>query len=181
MYILQIWQFSDENRAGFLSRQEFYNALKLVTVAQTGRDLTPELVKAALKGPAASQIPPPRINAPPPPPTNFGLTPRAQTPPTAQQGNYGHQFSAPGFNAAGSGVTQARPSLGGLSGTSSLPSGAHGAHFSAGMGSSTGSGFQSTGFPRPGAPNSMLSTAASLPSAMSTPAFQARMFLSPLY
>lgn len=168
MYSLQIWQFSDSNRAGYLSRQEFYNALKLVTVAQTGRELTPELVKAALNGPAASQIPPPRINAPTPPPNaNFGPTPRAP------QGNYGHQFSSPGFNAAGSGLAQARPPLGV---TSSLPSGAHGTHFSTGMGLSTGSGLQSTpapGLPRPAPPSSMLSTAASLPSA---PAFQARMF-----
>lgn len=149
MYVLQIWQFSDQNRQGFLSRQEFYNALKVVTVAQTGRDLTPELVKAALNGPAASQIPPPRINAPTPPPNvNYGQSPRAP------QENYGHRFPAPGFNAvAGSGVTQARPPLGG---TSSLPSGAY---------------VSAPGLPRPAAPSSMLSTAASLPS---TPAFQSR-------
>lgn len=65
--LAKIWQFSDQSRSGFLSRQEFYNALKLVTVAQTGRELTPELVKAALTGPAAAQIPPPRINTPAPP------------------------------------------------------------------------------------------------------------------
>ena len=125
-FYLQIWQFSDQNRAGFLTRQEFYNALKLVTVAQTGRDLTPELVKAALNGPAASQIPPPRINPKTPSPTSFAQTPPAQTPPSSQQGNYGQQFPASGFSAAGSGVTQARPSLGGLMGTSSLSSGAPG-------------------------------------------------------
>lgn len=152
-----------------------------MTVAQTGRDLTPELVKAALNGPAASQIPPPRINTPTPSPTNFAQTPPVQTPPTAQQGNYGQQFHASGFSAAGSGVTQARPSLGGLMGTSSVPSGLHGANFSSGMGLPTRPGFQSTaapGLPRPAAPSSMLSSAASLPSAMSTPGFQARMFAS---
>ena len=69
---LQIWQFADQGRTGFLSRVEFYNALKLVTVAQTGRDITPDLVRAALTGPAAAQIPPPRINTPTPPTPGFG-------------------------------------------------------------------------------------------------------------
>lgn len=226
--LAKIWQFSDQNRAGFLSRQEFINALKLVTVAQTGRDLTPELVKAALNGPAASQIPPPRINTPAPP--------AAQAPAPAPQGNYGQQFPAqsghaqqfnsqgaygqptqfssvgggippssqaqgrfssvgsmhpgaptmqhpgaptmqhptrPGFSAAGPGVNQARPTLGGLMGTSSLPSGPQ---FSGGMGLSSGPGLQpssASGLPRPAAPNSMLYSGASLPSAMSTPGLQA--------
>lgn len=62
--VLQIWQYADQGRTGFLSRVEFYNALKLVTVAQTGREITPELVRAALTGPAAAQIPPPRISSP---------------------------------------------------------------------------------------------------------------------
>lgn len=231
MYVFQIWQFSDQNRAGFLSRQEFINALKLVTVAQTGRDLTPELVKAALNGPAASQIPPPRINSPAPPSANFGQTPPAQTPATAPQGNYGQQFPGqsghaqqfgsqgafgqtshfsslgsgipptsqaqgrfssvgnmpqgaptmqqpprPGFPAAGPGVTQARPTLGGLMGTSSLPSGPQ---LSGGMDLSAGPGFQSTtasALPRPTAPNNILYSGASLPSGMSTPALQAGLF-----
>lgn len=69
---LQIWQFADQGRTGFLSRVEFYNALKLVTVAQTGRDITPDLVRAALTGPAAAQIPPPRINTPTPPTPGLG-------------------------------------------------------------------------------------------------------------
>ncbi|KAJ4776426.1 Calcium-binding EF hand protein-like [Rhynchospora pubera] len=60
--LAQVWTYADQNRKGFLGRPEFYNALRLVTVAQTGRELTPELVKAALCGPAASQIPAPRIN-----------------------------------------------------------------------------------------------------------------------
>ncbi|XP_042038142.1 epidermal growth factor receptor substrate 15-like 1 [Salvia splendens] len=60
--LAQIWTFADKNRLGFLGRQEFYNALKLVTVAQSKRDLTKEVVEAALNGPAASKIPPPQIN-----------------------------------------------------------------------------------------------------------------------
>ncbi|KAH9624918.1 hypothetical protein KSS87_004194 [Heliosperma pusillum] len=62
--LAQIWMHADQNRAGFLGRQEFYNALKLVTVAQSKRDLTPEIVKAALYGPASAKIPPPQINLP---------------------------------------------------------------------------------------------------------------------
>lgn len=62
MAFVQIWTFADQNHVGFLGRAEFYNALKLVTVAQSKRDLTPELVKAALYGPASSKIPAPQIN-----------------------------------------------------------------------------------------------------------------------
>ncbi|KAL2895207.1 hypothetical protein RDABS01_011116 [Bienertia sinuspersici] len=65
--LAQIWMHADQNRAGFLGRQEFYNALKLVTVAQSKRELTPEIVKSALHGPASSRIPPPQINLPPSP------------------------------------------------------------------------------------------------------------------
>lgn len=78
---MQIWQFADQGRSGFLSRVEFYNALKLVTVAQTGRDLTPELVRAALTGPAAAQIPPPRINTPPGPVSGSGQPANQAGPP----------------------------------------------------------------------------------------------------
>ncbi|XP_068640018.1 uncharacterized protein [Aristolochia californica] len=60
--LAQIWMHADQNRIGFLSRQEFHNALRLVTVAQSGRELTPDIVKAALFGPAAAKIPPPQIN-----------------------------------------------------------------------------------------------------------------------
>jgi len=59
---LQIWAFANQSQSGFLGRAEFYNALKLVTVAQSRRELTPEMVKAALYGPAASKIPAPQIN-----------------------------------------------------------------------------------------------------------------------
>ncbi|KAM1036927.1 hypothetical protein ACFX2C_031792 [Malus domestica] len=46
----------------FLGRAEFYNALRVVTVAQSKRELTPETVKVALYGPAATKIPAPKIN-----------------------------------------------------------------------------------------------------------------------
>ncbi|KAG7024096.1 EH domain-containing protein 2, partial [Cucurbita argyrosperma subsp. argyrosperma] len=59
---LQIWMHADQRKTGFLGRLEFYNALRLVTVAQSKRDLTPEIVKAALYGPAAAKIPPPKID-----------------------------------------------------------------------------------------------------------------------
>ncbi|KAI3745614.1 hypothetical protein L6452_08015 [Arctium lappa] len=100
--LAQIWQHADHNRTGFLGRQEFYNALKLVTVAQSKRELTPDIVKAALYGPASAKIPAPQINlaalsaaqpnsmAPRPPtqqpgvsmpPQNFGI--RGQGPPNS--------------------------------------------------------------------------------------------------
>ncbi|RHN77245.1 putative EF-hand domain pair protein [Medicago truncatula] len=60
--LAQIWKFANTNQSGFLGRAEFYNALKLVTVAQSKRELTPELVKNAFYGPAASMIPAPQIN-----------------------------------------------------------------------------------------------------------------------
>ncbi|KAK4742262.1 hypothetical protein SAY87_000263 [Trapa incisa] len=60
--LAKIWDYADQNRTGFLGRPEFYNALKLVTVAQSKRELTPDIVKAALYGPAAAKIPAPQIN-----------------------------------------------------------------------------------------------------------------------
>ncbi|KAJ4837699.1 hypothetical protein Tsubulata_035014 [Turnera subulata] len=62
--LAQVWTIADQNRSGFLGKPEFFNALKLVTVAQSKRDLTPDIVKAALYGPAASKIPAPQINLP---------------------------------------------------------------------------------------------------------------------
>ncbi|PKI55101.1 epidermal growth factor receptor substrate 15-like 1 [Punica granatum] len=62
--LAQIWMHADQRQTGFLGRPEFYNALRLVTVAQSKRELTPEIVKAALYGPAAAKIPPPQINLP---------------------------------------------------------------------------------------------------------------------
>lgn len=60
--LAQIWMHADQRKSGFLGRPEFYNALRLVTVAQSKRELTPEIVKAALYGPAAAKIPPPKID-----------------------------------------------------------------------------------------------------------------------
>ncbi|KAL7612967.1 hypothetical protein Lser_V15G07089 [Lactuca serriola] len=60
--LAQIWTHADQNRTGYLGRPEFYNALKLVTVAQSKRELTSDIVKAALYGPASAKIPPPQIN-----------------------------------------------------------------------------------------------------------------------
>ncbi|KAG5613615.1 hypothetical protein H5410_024896 [Solanum commersonii] len=60
--LAQIWTHADQSRTGYLSRPEFYNALKLVTVAQSKRELTPDIVKAALYGPASAKIPAPQIN-----------------------------------------------------------------------------------------------------------------------
>ncbi|XP_022879738.1 epidermal growth factor receptor substrate 15-like 1 isoform X2 [Olea europaea var. sylvestris] len=60
--LAQIWTYADQNRSGFLGRPEFYNALKLVTVAQSKRELTADIVKAALHSPASAKIPAPQIN-----------------------------------------------------------------------------------------------------------------------
>ncbi|KAK8705763.1 hypothetical protein V6N13_049356 [Hibiscus sabdariffa] len=61
--LAQIWTYADQSHSGSLSKPEFFNALKLVTVAQR-RELTPDIVKAALYGPAAAKIPAPQINFP---------------------------------------------------------------------------------------------------------------------
>ncbi|XVE87553.1 hypothetical protein DITRI_Ditri18aG0126800 [Diplodiscus trichospermus] len=60
--LAQVWMHADQKKLGYLGRQEFYNALKLVTVAQSKRELTPDMVKAALYGPASAKIPAPQIN-----------------------------------------------------------------------------------------------------------------------
>ncbi|XP_016457705.2 uncharacterized protein LOC107781505 [Nicotiana tabacum] len=88
--LAQIWTYADQSRTGFLGRQEFYNALKLVTVAQK-RELTPEIVKAALFTPASAKIPAPQINlaaVPVPQPTNkvgAAVPPVSGATPTASQ------------------------------------------------------------------------------------------------
>ncbi|ONK64215.1 uncharacterized protein A4U43_C07F23330 [Asparagus officinalis] len=64
--LAQIWMHANHNQAAFLGRPEFFNALRLITVAQSGRELTPDIVKAAL-GPAAAKIPAPQINPVPAP------------------------------------------------------------------------------------------------------------------
>lgn len=105
VYELQIWMHADQNKTGFLGRPEFYNALRLVTVAQSKRDLTPDIVKAALYGPAAAKIPAPQINLPPtsaPQSNPVAAASRPQmgmgTPPTSQ--NFG--FRGPGVPNASS-------------------------------------------------------------------------------
>ncbi|CAK9172835.1 unnamed protein product [Ilex paraguariensis] len=60
--LAQIWMHADQSHTGYLGRQEFYNALKLVTVAQSKRELTPDIANAALYGPASAKIPAPQIN-----------------------------------------------------------------------------------------------------------------------
>lgn len=60
--LLQIWMHADENQTGFLNHPAFFNALKLVTLAQSQQELTKDMVKAALHGPAYAKIPPPLIN-----------------------------------------------------------------------------------------------------------------------
>ncbi|WCJ32834.1 Calcium-binding EF hand family protein [Euphorbia peplus] len=86
--LAQVWTHADQRKAGYLGRQEFYNALKLVTVAQSKRELTPDIVKAALFGPASAKIPAPQINlAATPAPRSATPAPQiAGTAPVASQG-----------------------------------------------------------------------------------------------
>ncbi|RWV97750.1 hypothetical protein GW17_00039439 [Ensete ventricosum] len=90
---VKVWMYADQNRTGFLGRSDFFNCLKLVTVAQSGRQLTPEIVKSALFGPAAAKIPAPKINlaSSPAAQSNSGTTPTVPTnslqPPTNQFGS----------------------------------------------------------------------------------------------
>ncbi|CAL0326955.1 unnamed protein product [Lupinus luteus] len=83
--LAQIWMHADNAKTGFLGRNEFYNALRLVTVAQSKRDLTPDIVKAALYGPAAAKIPPPQINLAAIPPLQ-GNRPGTAPAPVSQMG-----------------------------------------------------------------------------------------------
>ncbi|KAL2538077.1 Calcium-binding EF hand family protein [Forsythia ovata] len=79
--LAQIWMHADQSHTGYLGRPEFYNALKLVTVAQSKRELTPDIVKAALYGPASGKIPAPKINlaaTPAPQPNSVGAAPPLQ-------------------------------------------------------------------------------------------------------
>ncbi|KAL0352519.1 UNVERIFIED_CONTAM: EH domain-containing protein 2 [Sesamum calycinum] len=98
--LAQIWTHADQSRTGFLSRPEFYNALKLVTVAQSKRELTPDIVKAALYGPASAKIPAPQINiaaTPVPQSNSVSASPLPQTGATAQPSpqNFGFRGVAP--------------------------------------------------------------------------------------
>lgn len=72
--------YADQKRAGLLGREEFYNALRLVTVAQRGIQLTPDTVQAALKTPDAAKIPAPKINPLPGSPSQMNFA--ASRPPS---------------------------------------------------------------------------------------------------
>ncbi|VAI24655.1 unnamed protein product [Triticum turgidum subsp. durum] len=76
--LAQVWMHADQSKTGFLGRPEFFNALRLVTVAQSGRQLTPDIVQSALYGPAAARIPPPKIADGPAPPQAAAGAPRPQ-------------------------------------------------------------------------------------------------------
>ncbi|GAB4838669.1 hypothetical protein Ancab_028213 [Ancistrocladus abbreviatus] len=78
--LAQIWTYAEKNQQGYLGKVEFYNALKLITVAQSNRELTPDIVKAALYSPASARIPAPKINfssISPLQPNAVGATPSA--------------------------------------------------------------------------------------------------------
>ncbi|KAG8074541.1 hypothetical protein GUJ93_ZPchr0006g40618 [Zizania palustris] len=103
--LAQIWTYADKNRTGFLGREDFYNSLRLVTVAQSGRELTPDIVRSALYGPAASKIPAPRMNVQPPGPHASSVTSPShptQAPGPAQQ--------SPAMNGA-QGIPGASPNI----------------------------------------------------------------------
>jgi len=91
--LVQIWTYADRNRSGFLGREDFFNSLKLVTVAQSGRELTPDIVKSALFGPAAAKIPAPRINVSTPAPQTNSV---ASLPNATQAPRPVQQSPAPG-------------------------------------------------------------------------------------
>ncbi len=76
-----------------------------MTVGQTGRELSAELVKAALTGPAAAQIPPPRINPPGPSAVHGQVPLHSQHPPSALQGGIGGSATHP-LSSQGSGGPQ---------------------------------------------------------------------------
>lgn len=93
--LAQIWMHADHARTGFLGRAEFSNALKLVTVAQSKRELTPDMVKAALYGPASAKIPPPQINLaaiPAPQPNPLAPAPTPQMGPVAPPSSQNTSF-----------------------------------------------------------------------------------------
>ncbi|OMO55687.1 hypothetical protein CCACVL1_27087 [Corchorus capsularis] len=101
--LAQIWGHADQKKLGYLSRQEFYNFLKLVTVAQSKRELTPDMVKAALYGPASAKIPAPQINlAAGPTPQSKIATPIPQSSgtPAVPSQSFGFQ-GTPGLGNAG--------------------------------------------------------------------------------
>ncbi|RDX99916.1 EH domain-containing protein 2, partial [Mucuna pruriens] len=103
--LAQVWAFADQAKTGFLGRAEFFNALRLVTVAQSNRNLTPDIVKAALYSPAAAKIPAPQINlaAIPQPRPNLMAGPGSVRPPMSGSGSVGQMgVTAPPTSGAGS-------------------------------------------------------------------------------
>ncbi|KAJ0247728.1 Uncharacterized protein HA466_0161490 [Hirschfeldia incana] len=95
--LFQIWSLSDRSGSGFLGRQDFYNSLRLVTVAQSKRDLTPEIVNAALNTPAAAKIPAPKINLSAIPSAPQPNPPATTTPrPVSSAGQQNVGFRGPG-------------------------------------------------------------------------------------
>ncbi|GAB2247037.1 hypothetical protein Droror1_Dr00006919 [Drosera rotundifolia] len=96
--LAQIWTYADQNRQGYLGREEFYNALKLVTVAQSKLELTPDIVKAALYGPASAKIPAPQISFPSTAPNQSNAT--AVPPSNPQIGAYPTPPQNPGIRGA---------------------------------------------------------------------------------
>ncbi|GMJ07858.1 Arabidopsis thaliana EH domain containing protein 2 [Hibiscus trionum] len=94
--LAQVWMYADQKKLGYLGRQEFYNALKLVTVAQSKRDLTPDMVKAALYGPASARIPAPQINVA----TTPTPQPRVATVTSQSSGNSSVPSQNSGLNGA---------------------------------------------------------------------------------
>ncbi|KAL8058265.1 hypothetical protein ABFS82_03G006600 [Erythranthe guttata] len=120
--LAQIWAHVDQNKIGFLNRPEFYNALKLVTVAQSKRELTADIVKAALFGPASSKIPPPQINtagAPVLPPNTVAATP---VPPPLPQVGANAQPSPQSFGLRGPSpsITGVNPQFGNMPSTTGM-------------------------------------------------------------
>ncbi|CAI5961671.1 unnamed protein product [Closterium sp. NIES-65] len=105
---IAVWQYADSRQAGFLHRPEFFHALRLITVAQSGRDINPDVARATFSGPAVAQIPAPRITVPPRPgaaarpgglpgPVGSGAPgPGAPGAPPVQQGAYGRGMPVQG-------------------------------------------------------------------------------------
>ncbi|XP_034905500.1 uncharacterized protein [Populus alba] len=135
--LAQIWMHADQSRTGFLGRPEFFNALRLVTVAQSKRDLTPDIVKAALYGPAAAKIPPPQINLQ----ATAAAPQMAAASPVPQMGSAAPTKSQ-GFGFRGPGVPTAAPQMVASSATQ--------------MGAVAPTASQGFGFRGPGVPNATM-------------------------
>ncbi|CAI5466998.1 unnamed protein product [Closterium sp. Yama58-4] len=101
MTLAKVWQYADSRQAGFLHRPEFFHALRLITVAQSGRDINPDVARATFSGPAVAQIPAPRITVPPRP----GAAARPGGPP----GPVGSGAPGPGAPGAPPPVQQVSP------------------------------------------------------------------------